>query len=311
MTEHLAYAIAAFTLAKLAFSFLGWYSQAGEDKIYRKHLDSLFDRLHELTLFELAHGLLVRLVRRVRETFGSGWKAIGVFLLVCLVLNAISLVVCDFILVVIAGAPEVFTDPEYYWGDNNLTPFMILFGAILIGLILCDLVSSVTTWLLLIHVIKVNSIGRIAIHFVVDILVVSVAFFFSWLLFMGSNPHMIIAVAGHMEWENRGFPPLSFVSEAMPYIIRMISESLSFASYENSELRYLFIGLILTLTSALPTVCYLFITSALLMAYLLPHRILIKAIYLVTTDSKPVLSQLGNAVGGLAAVLAVVLAVLK
>ena len=44
----------AFLLVKYGFEFLGWLTMEGSDKIYRQHLDNVFDSLNKYNMYDLA-----------------------------------------------------------------------------------------------------------------------------------------------------------------------------------------------------------------------------------------------------------------
>ena len=82
----LATFIAVFTLVKMAFGFLGWYSRIGKDHIYRRHLESLLDRLDSETISDIAHLALGRFVVRVSGILPSLSKQLLICIFVACVL---------------------------------------------------------------------------------------------------------------------------------------------------------------------------------------------------------------------------------
>lgn len=64
----------------MLFAFLGWYSRDGEDPLLRRHLDAVWDRLHELPPWEL----LVRAIRRLVRKLGALQQSAAAHLIVWL-----------------------------------------------------------------------------------------------------------------------------------------------------------------------------------------------------------------------------------
>ena len=62
MAETLGLATFALLAVKAIFGFLGWYSQDGHDKLYRRGLDRAWDVLYTTSFLEITHLGLNRLV---------------------------------------------------------------------------------------------------------------------------------------------------------------------------------------------------------------------------------------------------------
>ena len=78
----------AFLLTKGVFSLLGWYSKDGTDPLYRRGLDAVWDRLHELSWLQLVQQSLIRILRKVQRFFASRTLALTSVWIIGFVANA-------------------------------------------------------------------------------------------------------------------------------------------------------------------------------------------------------------------------------
>lgn len=270
----------SFIILKFLFHLLGWYSRDSSDQLYRKQLDALFDRLWQMPPVELFQRFLGRTVTRFDDTFGAfpfvSAKWLGVFF----ALNVVSLplgVVALWILREQSLLGGIVGSAESYLFQSMPQAVTALLVAGVIGA-LFDLVSLAVTRVLLVAAAKAEArlVG-------VGLLLLDAAFVFivflcaRWLFVFGSC--LIFDV--HSSFEEAWmllYPDLS-----------------GFAA-----------PITLVATSALPTIAYLTVGVVLAGLHFFPqgmNQCLIRTVYQISTDSKPVLSQIGNVVGVGAAIL--------
>lgn len=278
MVESLGIAVFVFLAIKTFFGALGWYSRDGKDELYRENLDKVWDRLNAGTLFDLGHFFLQRLVSRIRQTVGaegfSMWKLVLMAVTGNLVLFC-SISLTAYLVELISGE-GIDAIPM---STVKITIFYAMVST-LFG-VLGDIVSVFVTWRRLKSAAKSVSPGKTF-----------------WHIFIDSSLAMLIiclsVVAGMLAMNY-------FFQISASNILELAGEELEFFNRLGNGL------LLTTLTATLPTLFYVATGSALLALKLTPDivsRFVKKSVYLLTTDDKPVLSQLGNIFGGTAALLA-------
>ena len=91
-TESLLIAASLFVITKVIFSFVGWFLSVEGDSFVRQRLSAVWETLEDHTLPELLHWTLIKLVSRIRETFGSSRRALSGLLAAIFVINLLSVV---------------------------------------------------------------------------------------------------------------------------------------------------------------------------------------------------------------------------
>jgi len=282
-------AIYIFFLCKLAFGILGWYSSDGKDALYRKDLDRAWDRLHDETIYDILNTFLNRLVNRI-QALRQRKYSVEILLLLVFSINLITLLVAielqfyypleDIASIeppsLAAGHLVInYDDYDYKLGDalRLVLGSVSRFGFLLFFTLCLDLISVLVTWSLLKRAARSKYLLTIFLHLFIDIIFVLLA------LIMG----------------------LVVVIVIVPFGIMMLLPDVN-----------IFISIFI-ISTVLPSILYFFIGFIMITAFLIPDRlkhIIQRTIYLITTDKKPVLSQLGNIAGGISGLLAGLLKVI-
>jgi len=300
MTLPWALALAAFIFLgiKSLFGLLGWYSRDGSDVLYRQHLDAWFDKLEEMTLFELAHGYFARWVSKVRDlvhSFKRPWLVIiGVFFCI----NLISYLLWSI----------AYFYFSYEASEASIDDYMnigLMGGLLIPGGIFFDIISISVTWWLVKRAIASLTIFKIISHTFLDIALGILAMCWVLILFLVYTG----LFTTELYWNLVNFLAILGTAEGRTVLFEGFFDLLS-ELWSEPWLKYF--AIIMGASSVLPTLTYLVFLIPLVLFKLTPrwiHRIGSKTIYLVTTDQKPVLTQLGNVFGSLGAIFTALLAV--
>lgn len=287
----------SFLLLASFFSFLGWYTRFGSDHIYRRNLDKLWDSLEQLTLFEVVHRFFSRLVRRSRETFAGKNHLFISIISASLIINSFSVVV---ILELYARIEKHESGFQYLLGAATH------YGAVEVALVLTviivlasipDLASLWITWRLVTHTARDSSFVRIAAHVVLDVFFSILALCWSFIIFAISERLVDFFV------QSTPLRGADTVGQYFLIVFRGFSERPGLA---------LAVG-ILGLNSALPTILYMLTCMLLIVCYVSPdivRRFSSRCVFLISSDEKPLFSQLGTIVGGIAAILTAIVSLL-
>ena len=290
MTLPWALALAAFIflVIKSLFALLGWYSRDGSDVLYRRHLDALVDKLETLTLFEVGHAYVQRWVLRVRGLLHTFKRPrltiIGVFFCI----NLICFYLGMFIIRPLFDYVD-FISPNVLTVGLGLTAGGVVF----------DILSIAVTWWLVKRAVASLKFFKMIGHILLDLFVAVIAIF--WVFFLVT----IITLAGEFTMAD-----LSILYSSPQTLFILLGRI--FFGEKNVYYMLRVLILIMGASAALPTLTYLVFLIPLVLFKLTPqwvHKIGSKMIYLVTTDQKPVLTQLGNVFGSLGAILTALLAV--
>lgn len=287
MTEALGLAVFVFIAFKTFFGVLGWYSRDGKDELYRKNLDKVWDRLYAGSLFDLGHFFLQRLVTRIRQTIGTKWYGIRIVAFCSFFWNGQIVFLAPILM------PQNLQPPldALSLSDTAAFPVEGLLAVVCISIagIPSDVISSMVTWKRLKSAAKSISTRSLVKHVVVDAYLA---------LFLAA---MTIPLAGIV----MGI----FLGEVPPYFgIGNINAGPVLDRYTMFTLR------LIAFSALLPTLLYALFGASVLALRLIPDfvtRIIRKSVYLITTDDSPVLSQLGNIFGGVAALLAALVKLLS
>ncbi len=277
---------AVFAIIKAFFALLGWFSRDGSDVVYRTHLDRLWDALHHKSLFQIVHGFFCRLVERSRATIVSPWMWLLVFLGLSGLLNYL-LFWCVSMWLDETGLPgkemgvsregllKPLASRELQWVAVRLS----VLGA---GL---DLLSLRITWWLILRAAKSPRLGGIIGHLILDAVFAATA---------------ALCMLAYVAWVDSG---------GRRFLLTF-GEIVIAGQLEKVHV----FAIILGLTSSIPSILYGLLGGATLAVWVLPtrlHPIVRHAVYLASTDSKPLLGQLGSVCGAIGGVLTAVAAFVK
>ncbi len=301
----IAIAVGAFTACKLAFGFLGWYSKSSahvgggsrggrtSDDLYRDRLYALWDRLHLGTFFDVAHAGLMRLEVRVRQKFKTRRRAIFLLALTFLIVNLISILIALYMRDSLRHGALLdhigHSIPDWFSEEDSPPTWVFLCVAMLLTLI--DLISADISWYFLKRAARSRRLRHMLLHGMADAAIAFVAVACSLLLLPFFN------------MRNTGVVDIDFFLRLYGHLvidpIRTIQEFLDPPLVAS--------GIFMGLSASIPTVAHSSVVIGALFAYLAPdwlRKFTMRCISLVVKDDKPVLSQLGTVVGGIAALLA-------
>ena len=281
---------------KTFFGLLGWYSTIGSDAVYRKRLDGLWVRLQDESFFDVAHRTLVHLVNRVRLTFSSRLRAAFLLIIVAFGINLGSLPLAAEALG--AGSDEGFEYGRIFlrWFDTaagrngTLTAVLGVVALAILGAAF-DLLSAFVTWWLLKRAALAQRLGTIFLHLVADFALAALAMTWSLVIVLSAAAYLL----GDF-W----YIAAKVISE--PNSVFQIDEA-------REMIPWLGFSAVMGMSACFPTAIHLSLGVATTAAYFTPNRVqrvVHRIVFLVTTDSKPVLSQLGNVAGAIAGLLTAV-----
>lgn len=272
---------ALFGLVKLVFAFFGWLLEP-EDRVFRKHLDALWDELHKRTLYQSVNRTLIVIHYRLLSLFETDRASKVFFWCSFAVSYLISLIALGFF-----GASEKGTFIGTIASISPVGHFGLLFLAMVLAFL--AKVSLQTTTALLWHITSGSKLSVIILHALLQIALILIAF-------------VITMAQFHFIAEPWLYEPGNWPGSVVWAILARIPELLHALPFR--PLKYfLFVG-ILTLNCAFPTLAYLAALG--LMCLIWPRwewLVVRRVIYLLTTNKSPVLKQLGDFFGGLAAAL--------
>jgi hypothetical protein len=287
-SKHVLIAGALFGLTKAAFGFLGWLLEP-EDRVFKKHLDALWDRLHEGSLHSGAIRVLAIIHDRLQSKFDDDSVKRG-FFWCCFVINYVASIFALGVLL-----PEKtglfawiasFTWREYF----ALSLLAIVLAFLSRG-------SLELTIRFLRHVVTHSNLKIIIGHIVLQIAVTFVVFAVAMAYF-----NFIIAPGEYHVSKWPGGTTLGVLSRIPELLTELPLRPTNY---------FVFLG-ILTLTCAFPTAVYLAVLAATCLIWprwiwLLVRRV----VFLIASNKTPVLNQLGNFCGGIAAAIALIAGLLK
>ena len=260
----LGVSLGIFTIIKSFFGILGWYTKDFQDVMYRNRLDNLWTLLNKKSLYNIAHNFLKVLVQRIEKT---------------IIPNKLGVIIIFFSLnYSLFWFASIGVDNSDFIGKNmgihNSNKFMdseaqaaaIFIG--FVGLILDYLSLLITMWLIK-NAANSHTIKGISLHIFLDIIIATMS-------------------------------ALVFVSVALV----IDGNYLPFQDYFKEQ-KLLIFSMTLGITSTIPSTVYFIIAIILILIWVIPKKvqmIISNIIYRLTTDDKPVLTQLGNILGGLAGI---------
>jgi hypothetical protein len=275
----LALAVAVFGAVKILFTFFAWLFQP-EDPLFRRHLDTLWDKLHSASLHDAAIEVLGTIHARLDAVFsheGSYEK----FSAVCLVVNYICCVLwVGHISTTYFHVGFIRSVIELGFG-SHLGLFLLA-----LSLAILDAGSLYLTIALLGHIAAKSQFSTVLLHIVAEIAVIIAVFLVAMAVF-----HFIIDPRRPVG------PGLGFILWA---ILSRIPELLQ--NLPSRPLQYFYVLGTLTAIAAFPTLTYAVALFGLVLIWpAWMWRCIRRIIYLVTTDKAPVMKQLGDFCGYISA----------
>ena len=285
----LLWAITTLGLVKILFSFASWML-ALHDKVFRTHLDELWDNLHAMTLHESVALVLQAIGVRLRATLERENAQTSLFF-AFLIFNYVA---CILSLVVLGTSHGygIITSLKYI----NFGGYVGLLG-LSITLSFIDILSMRVTAAFLVRVGSRNGRVHTIANFALSICVIAFAAMTAMLVF-------------HFVTEPRYYYPLPLWPGGAVWSIISRAPSLLDALPQRPTWYFLLIGFFATAAS-LPTIIYIFSLGLLLTVRPDPiWRGVRRIIFLLTTEKRPILEQIGSLVGGAAAIATLIAKVL-
>lgn len=266
MTTRLFTAAVAFALVNGLFRFIGHCTADAEDNVIRGRLDTLFEKLDAIPLSDIVFRILDRFATRWASIFGKNVAGVWRYVLVSVVLNVVV-----FILLMTMGRDA---------GPRNARLIEVAAAYALVGL-LPDLLFNYLSLLLLRRALAARKHGALLLACAFDAL----------LLYVGLLLNLILGVVV-VRWVLDGvvvtIPVLDWLFT--PFSI-------------GSESPWLFI--VSLAGASLQTALYLVLGILAVAARLTPRwaqRFAARVVYSTTTSRTPVFTQLGHAIGAIAAI---------
>ena len=299
-----AKAVAVFGLLKMACSFLAWFLSEGTDKTYRRRLDKTWDLLHAMTFGKLANVLVRRLSKKLDEMMPVLRRnAAAVFLALSLI-NAALMILS---LSVAAGirADSGSADALRPWvtvvrsGDYQLSALM--YGGYAA---ICNIVGLyVARKLLRRHAFEDRNLTQLGLTALYSAGTVYAGV--SALSMAGSRIGILVGTIWTHETV-RGVPVIQGhdITDTLWLII-------TGARIGEGEVARV---LILAASILLPVIMFITIALLAILARSMSGRLqeaMKRLIYLVSTDTRPLLSQLGNVLGACGAVVSLLIDLVK
>lgn len=277
--DPLKWAALAMGLTAGMFALLAWLLSP-EDRLIRRRLDNVWDRLHEKTLWQAATEALGRLYRSLDDLLSRN-RAYTVVFFVAAALNCGAVV----------AALWLFT-PGLQGGVGWRGLVDITFLSLALAAI--DCASLWATVVLLGHVSRKAHPATIAFHFVLEaaIVVVGAVLTMAQFHFVGETHVYRDAPVwpGGMVW---------IILERIPELLDALPQR---------PRRYFLVLGTLCVTSMVPTFVYLALLLGVVVTW--PRsvwRLVRRLVFLLATDDKPVILRLSLFIGGVAAFLTLIL----
>ncbi len=274
---------------------LSWYFKDEGDVLLRSNLDRLWVCLHDITLRSSLYKYFDKLVKRLNDTFPDKKRAMIFYFFFGFLLNSISAFVgyiiwamstysaAGYDVTVFDVVVKSFEQYTASW-DKFRYPLILMLLVSFAGVIV-DLLSIVITWKLLKMMVKSKYISMVFVHLIFDIILAALAVVWALVVLF-----FFAYVTSELNLNSVTNTTQVFTQEVI----------------KQSNKSFTWYGIVVGLTSCIPTLLYLMLGSFLAIVHIIPNtfrNIFVKIIYLITTDNKPVLTQLGNFSGGVAALL--------
>jgi hypothetical protein len=289
VTSFIAYSAFTFIGFKVFFSFLAWFASTENDRLIRKKLDSIWDRLQGINLFDLMHRVLQRLVERTRATFPGKKRAVLFLTLTILGLNFLAWMGTN---IMFFRGPHVSMSPEF-----ESTMDLILFRWVdltagfkyTVATFPVTAISAWVTWALIVRAAESRSLTLLIVHLLIDVVLAIAALY-------ATRVVNLVLIA-----------PYS-LADSMPMALNQI---LGMFEQNDYGRRAFFVPL--ALAASAPTIAYMSLSIAAVIAFLTPkafQHMLRRVLYLVSTDNRPVLDQVGNVAGAAGVFLVALISIL-
>lgn len=265
-----------FGLLKCFFTAIGWYTRHGADLAVRRQLDQLHDRLDAIPIRQIVRDHAGRFCRRWESTFIAGRGSLRRFAGLSFGINIVAWSAWALVAMAFTGRFDI-----------GIVRFVVTTSVV--GLVL-DLAFRSFSFELLKHGL---SGGPYALTFciVADVVLLYVALCLN--MFLGTvieiglfKPEGLVDVQWSQAHKLLLFGPVSLLG----VMLRLAPP----------------IAVLQVIGASLQTVAFLMLGVTVAIARLSPdglQRAMVRVVFNVTTDDKPVFSQLGNGIGAIGALL--------
>lgn len=295
--EILITASLVFAVFKYSLHFIGWYSKDDTlEQSARTILDTLFDKLEQNTIKQLIVKSLRRLYLKLEGKLNGYSSIIKLYM-------QSSLIVFTLIFLLVANPIEFnietgdigFVDilANQYLGETLITSLLLgLSGAFTI------IFSAVITYFLIKKASQTNSLWLIFVHLLLDLIFIYIIFAFTiYIVFYGQH----ITSPGGLGTD--------LVSQSFVNIIDEMLQAWMFIG----DFEYFLSFNVITVIQSLPTFLYTMLILLALIGHLTPDtvkNIINKIIYRISSDSSDVFKTIGNGIGGVGAVISVIVKII-
>src|SRR5262245_2083186 len=266
----LALASGIFGIVKIAFAFFAWLLQP-EDPIFRRHLDTLWDKLHLVSLHDAAIGVLRTIYSRLDGVFSED-RAYTKFVFVCLVINYL----CSLLGLGFISANYLFHQ-GFVRSITELT-FGVHFGLLVLALWLA-LLDAGSLYLTIVFLRRISTRARfstVLLHIVGELAVLVAVFLIAMAAF-----HFVLDPGTYGRVRIFPLPITWAVLSKIPELVRDLP---------SRPPHYFYTIGTLTVFAAFPTLTYCFALLGLVFVW--PKwmwRFIRRVIFLITTDKAPVM----------------------
>lgn len=297
MSILIADVILAFLFTKGIFLFFGWITKYDGDLLYRKNIDKFLDVLENKSVYEVFVEYIHVLVSKMQDVFSSAKFKYFVFPLSVYFINVLLYYYVTFYRLQVDG----INVHEYYYRllIKNFPSCTVYYNPVFgmfIGplfLTIIGILSVAITIKLLQRASRTNSRLNLFILFILDLSFCLVFWF------------VIRKFSFFVEGVGRGIGTLITCypnyDKFDMYFKSTVETGLWILNNFKPASVYFFLGI----TSYLPTISYVVIVLPILLMVFQP-RATRHVLFLITTDNKPIMTQLGNFFGVIAVFLSLV-----
>lgn len=286
MINTLIIAALVFAVAKAAFSILQWVVEEKGNKVLRRHLDALYDRLDRMTFRQISTRLMVRTVRAFDARMPKTNRSRISLILGLMLFNLATYIVGQFYFCSTKAECGSNLGHDSVLEDHGLTDLLIWICLTIVGSIVLQVIGLWFIFRTMASAAIRTSPTRMTFLLIAATTTVTLVFFAQYAV---QQLATLAAFDIPPRWE-----------KVLPNILTLN--------------RYFVATLILTAAAALPILALLMVLVLALIMRILPgfaRTAMAWFVWRITTDSTPVLERLGYVTGGVASFSSALLSYLK
>jgi hypothetical protein len=285
---------------------IGWLTRdLDEDMRIRQGLDKLLDRLDKIPLRDLAHRFLARFQNRWESTFGKTRHGIARFVALSFALNVIAgaslIALSKQTQLILVLAPDEL-ERRMLWRESSFSLTLTLALSAAVAGLAVDLLAKSASSGLLRFALGGKHVGRLIVACLLDVVVLLVAYVISWAL-GGAIGYLLDPTSSFSRAELLRM----FVLPVHALAAALFHPLLNSPFFPTPSAQLAIAILIQIVGASFQTAVYLTLGCCALAARLCPRpiqRILARCILQITTDKKPVFSQLAGGAASISVILA-------